>query len=87
MEKFKKLNSENLPTSYMLVCIKRKDDIYLGFREDKPFSENPDNSRDCYWHGNPRHSMLLAEKTGLAFRNMFSDITVESWAEIEIPSN
>jgi|AntRauTorcE11898_2_1112593.scaffolds.fasta_scaffold55183_2 hypothetical protein len=83
---FKKLTKENLPEPNKLIWIKRKNgSIYLGYREDKPIATNKDSSRDCYWRANPSHSMLMADSSELRFRYNFSDVTVDSWAELDLP--
>ena len=83
---FKKLTKENLPEPNKLIWIKRKNgSIYLGYREDKPITTNKDSSRDCCWRANPSHSMLMADSSELRFRYNFSDVTVDSWAELDLP--
>lgn len=83
---FQKLSEENLPEPNKLVWIKRnKGSIYLGYRDDKPIATNEDASKDCFWYGNPTHSMLMADERQLRFRYNFSDVTVDSWAELDVP--
>jgi len=94
---FKKLTKENLPEPNKLIWIKRKNgSIYLGYRQDKPIATNEDSSRDCYWRANPSHSiliaranpshsMLMADSSELHFIYSFSDVTVDSWAELDLP--
>jgi len=82
---FIKLN-EDLPPANKLVWIKRKNgNIYLGNRENQPISNNPDPSHDCFWHANPSHFMLMTNTFELKFKHSFSDITVDSWADLIIP--
>lgn len=86
--KFTKLTAENLPEPNKLVWIKRvkENRIYLGHRQDKPYIVNEDPSRDCYWIANPQHNMLWCEGYELKFYNSFSDVTVDSWADLDLPN-
>ena len=81
--KFIKLE-EKLPTPNKLVFIKRKNgNIYYGHRStNNPISTNEDASRNCYWYGNPIHD-VLCEHYNLKFHNNFSDVTIDSWSEIQ----
>jgi len=84
--KFKKLTKKNLPEPNKLIWIKRKNgSIYLGYRENKPIATNKDSTCDCYWRANHSNSMLMADSSELRFRDNFSDVTVDSWAELDLP--
>lgn len=78
---------DELPIPNRLVWIKRKPNgyeenpVYLGTRNDKPLTENPDPSRDCHWNGTRfTDSHILTQAREMRFPHSFSDITVISWA-------
>lgn len=77
---------EELPVDAFLCWVKRIDgSIYIGFRSNKPLSENPDPSKDCYWTGDKYGSFDLRFMDGVHFHCHFSDLTVIEWAYILPP--
>lgn len=74
---------EKLPEQNVLVLIKRiKGPVYLGYRNDKPLSSNPDASRETHWTGRPMHEPNV-KKNDSFFYCEFSDVTVSGWALLE----
>ena len=86
-------NKENMPKPHTLVWVKRKfgdyENIYLAMRNNKPFSENKDPSRDSFWEGNPLENAatMILEDYNSNFRHSFSDVTVTHFALLEPPPN
>jgi len=79
---------DRLPEPETLVWIKRKKgSIYLGCRNNKPITNNPDFSRDCHWNGNGIYEIdeNVSCWNGLKFRSNFQDGTVESWMPLPPP--
>ena len=67
---------------------RKKGSIYLGYREDKPIGDfNKDSSRDCYWRANPSHldKLMADSKVSCVLDIISSDVTVDSWAELDLP--
>jgi hypothetical protein len=63
--------------------VKRKKGLhYLGFRQDKPISENPDPSVNTFWRGAPIDDLTTKDYDGAFANCSFSDVTVESWAYV-----
>lgn len=84
--------SDKLPPRNVVVWIKRypntkeSEPIYLGIRNGRPISTNPDASIDCHWCGINSND-LNDEQTSntLKFTSSFSDITVNEWCFITPP--
>lgn len=76
--------SEQLPPPNTMVFIKRqhpsgKTSVYLGYRNDRPLTTNPDPSKDCFWIGN---NIDTLEELTTSFPASFSDVTVIGWASL-----
>jgi hypothetical protein len=80
-------NEEQMPEPKKLVWVKRnKGDVYLSFREDKPYSVDKELHRDCFWHGNQMPlGIKINEGESWKPHNAFCDKTVSHWAEVEAP--
>jgi Protein of unknown function (DUF551) len=79
---------EQLPEPFVPVFVRRNksNNVYIGFRLDKPLTENPDASRDCYWYGNSFENFIGDIRGDIKIFNNFSDITVSEWHPIIIPA-
>jgi hypothetical protein len=80
-------NEENMPEPKKLVWVERiKGDVYLSFREDKPYYVDKELHRNCFWHGN-QMPLGIKINEGESWRphNSFCDATVLRWAEVEAP--
>lgn len=86
----KQTETKELPEPKKIVWITRTGgSIYIGCRNDKPLSTNPDASRDCHWWGMPVVDGLYSNQQydDLHFYCNFSDVTVESWMPLSpLPS-
>lgn len=71
-----------LPEPNTLVLIQRtKGQHYLGYRNDRPLSENIDASRDCHWYGRPINESDVNKSDSFFYCN-FSDVTVVGWSSL-----
>lgn len=79
---------DELPAAGQVVFIKRSKGIYdyIGYRNDKPLSTNPDPSYDCYWNGSPLNDLEI-RNGAIRLHTNFSDITVTHWRRIESASH
>lgn len=84
---FINVDKDNLPEPFKLVWLKRKKgEVYIGYRNEKPFATNPDLSQECHWFGTTFDKMRVEGSYGkLKLGNNFSDLTVECWSEITFP--